>query len=166
MPLGITIILSAPIISSYFIRIKRIWSIPLPEDKPKKKGQAGKPCPKRPQKRQTGETTKQKKRGECRNLLGIQQTQIQRPRDTASALEGDPILDWHEFEIDTLDDGPDLPVGKDGGDIDLDIEKKRMDSAKGHLNKMQMIKRQKKAETYVLEFFLNFFNRVALHYTH
>lgn len=107
-----------------------------------------------------------KKRGECRNLLGIQQTQIQRPRDTASALEGDPILDRHEFEIDTLDDGPDLPVGKDGGDIDLDIEKKRMDSAKGHLNKMQMIKRQKKAETYVLEFFLNFFNRVALHYTH
>lgn len=107
-----------------------------------------------------------KKRGECRNLLGIQQTQIQRPRDTASALEGDPILDRHEFEIDTLDDGPDLPVGKDGGDIDLDIEKKRMDSAKGHLNKMQMIKRQKKAETYVLEFFLDFFNRVALHYTH
>lgn len=81
-------------------------------------------------------------------------------------MEGDPILDWHEFEIDTLDDGPDLPVGKDGGDIDLDIEKKRVDSAKGHLNKMQMIKRQKKAETYVLEFFLDFFNRVALHYTH
>lgn len=107
-----------------------------------------------------------KKRGECRNLLGIQQTQIQRPRDTASALEGDPILDRHEFEIDTLDDGPDLPVGEDGGDVDLDIEKKRMDSAKGHLNKMQMIKRQKKAETYVLEFFLDFFNRVALHYTH
>lgn len=107
-----------------------------------------------------------KKRGECRNLLGIQQTQIQRPRDTASALEGDPILDRHEFEIDTLDDGPDLPIGEDGGDIDLDIEKKRMDSAKGHLNKMQMIKRQKKAETYVLEFFLDFLNRVALHYTH
>lgn len=68
--------------------------------------------------------------------LGIQQTQIQRPSDTASALEGDPILDWHEFEIDTLDDGPDLPVGEDGGEVDI------------------------------LEFFLDFFNRVALHYTH
>lgn len=68
--------------------------------------------------------------------LGIQQTQIQRPCDTASALERDPILDWHEFEIDTLDDGPDLPVGEDGGDVDI------------------------------LKFFLDFFDRVALHYTH
>lgn len=74
-----------------------------------------------------------KGKGENVDLLGIQQTQIQRPRDTASALEGDSILEWHEFEIDTLDDGPDLPVGEDGGDVDLDIEK-RVDSAKGHLN--------------------------------
>lgn len=133
MPLGITIILSAPIISSYFIRIKRIWSVPLPEDKPKKKGQAGKPCPKRPQKNRQEKQRSKKKGRECRNLLGIQQTQIQRPRDTASALEGDPILDRHEFEIDTLDDGPDLPVGEDGGDVDLDIGEKRVDSAKGHI---------------------------------
>lgn len=63
-----------------------------------------------------------KEKGENVDLLGIQQTQIQRPSDTASALEGDPILDWHEFEIDTLDDGPDLPVGEDGGEVDLDIE--------------------------------------------
>lgn len=105
-------------ISSYLIRIKRILVNPFLTIS--QKGQAGESCPKRPRKNR--QETNKGKRGECRNLLGIQQTQIQRPSDTASALEGDPILDWHEFEIDTLDDGPDLPVGEDGGEVDLDIE--------------------------------------------
>lgn len=64
---------------------------------------------------------KKKKTERAYDLLGVQQTQIQRPCDTASTLEGDSILDRHEFEVDTLDGGPDLPVGKDGGDVDLDI---------------------------------------------
>lgn len=74
-------------------------------------------------KQATKEERREEKRGKrSKDLLGIQQTQIQRPCDTASTLEGDPILNRHEFEVDTLDGWPDLPIGEDGGDVDLDIK--------------------------------------------
>jgi hypothetical protein len=45
----------------------------------------------------------------------IQQRQIQIPSYPTSRLERYSILNWHELEVDSLDQGPDFPIGQEGG---------------------------------------------------